>query len=331
MATLQLQDSLSFEVPTVQEHSCSISVIVPITERYDDLHEIYRQTADMLAQLKRGIEFIFVVDGKKFNEAYNQLCTLQTDHSDVRVIRFSKAFGEATALTVGFEHARGDIIITLPAYFQAEPVELLKMVSRLENGSDLVISHRYPRIDSILNRAQSYVFHWLIRRFTGIDFHDLSCGMRVMRKEVVKELELYGDLHRFIPLLAYRLGFKVEEVDVKQSHRDKGLRVAGFGIYFRRILDILTVFFITKFTKKPLRFFGIIALFIFMSGLFFCTYLTFLKIMTSAQLYDRPVLILGVLLMVIGVQIGSIGLIGELIIFTHARQINDYRIEKILE
>jgi hypothetical protein len=221
--------------------------------------------------------------------------------------------------------------MTLSPYFQVEPEELLKMISRLEAGADLVISRRYPRIDSVFNRAQSYVFHWLIRRLTDMSYHDLSCGMRVMRKEVAKELELYGELHRFIPLLALRLGFKVEEVDVRQSQKDTGLRVVGLGIYVRRFLDILTVVFITKFTKKPLRFFGLIAAFIFLSGFVSCAYLTLLKIITSAPLYDRPMLILGVLLMIIGVQIGSIGLIGELIIFTHARQINDYRIEKILE
>jgi glycosyltransferase involved in cell wall biosynthesis len=331
MAVTQLQDSPSFVVTTVQERACNISVVVPIAERHDDLQALYQQTAELLAHLERSVEFIFIVDGQEFTQAYEQLREMQRDHPDIRVIRFSKAFGEATALAVGFEQAQGDIIITLSSYFQVEPVELLKMVARLEAGADLVVSRRYPRIDSILNRTQSYVFHWLIKRFTGSKFHDLSCGMRVMRKAVAKEIELYGDLHRFIPLIAFRLGFKVEEVDVKQSQKDTGIRVASIGIYTRRFLDILSVFFITKFTKKPLRFFGIIAAVIFASGFLFCAYLTLIKLVTSAQLYDRPLLIFGVLLMVIGVQIGSIGLIGELIIFTHARQLNDYRIEKILE
>ncbi len=331
MTAFQLQDSPSFEATEVREQACNISVIVPITERHDDLQEIYQQTADMLAHLERSVEFIFVVDGQKFVPASEQLCAMQKTHGEIRVIQLSKAFGEATALAVGFEQARGQIIITLSPYFQVEPAELLKMIARLEAGVDLVVSRRYPRIDSVFNRAQSYVFHWLIRRLTGSAYHDLGCGMRVMKKAVAKELELYGDLHRFIPLLALRLGFKVEEVAVRQSQQDAGLRVAGIGIYVRRFLDILTVFFITKFTKKPLRFFGLIAVSIFMAGFLSCTYLTLLKIIASAQLYDRPMLILGVLLMTIGVQIGSIGLIGELIIFTHARQMNDYRIEKILE
>jgi glycosyltransferase involved in cell wall biosynthesis len=331
MAVTQLQNSPSFVVTTVQDRACNISVVVPIAERHDDLQALYQQTAELLAHLERSVEFIFIVDGQEFTQAYEQLCEMQRDHPDIRVVCFSKAFGEATALAVGFEQAQGDIIITLSSYFQVEPVELLKMVGRLEAGADLVVSRRYPRIDSILNRTQSYVFHWLIKRFTGSKFHDLSCGMRVMRKAVAKEIELYGELHRFIPLIAFRLGFKVEEVEVKQSQKDTGMRVASIGIYTRRFLDILSVFFITKFTKKPLRFFGIIAAFIFASGFLSCAYLTLLKIVASAQLYDRPLLIFGVLLMVIGVQIGSIGLIGELIIFTHARQLNDYRIDKILE
>jgi len=331
MATLQLQHSTALELRDVAEQVCDISIIIPITERHDDLHELYERTAETLAHLERSFEFIFVVDGTRFAQADEQLGRMRETHKGIRVIRFSRTFGEATALAVGFEHARGRVIVTMPSYFQVEPEALVQMFARLEAGADLVISRRFPRIDSVLNRAQSYVFHWLIRRLTGVKFHDLGCGMRVMKGEVIKELELYGDLHRFIPLLALRLGFKVEEVEVKQSQKDSGLRVASIGTYFRRFLDILTVFFITKFTKKPLRFFGLVAVFIFMSGFLGCLYLSLMKIVSSVPLSERPMLILGVLLMVIGVQIGSIGLIGELIIFTHARQINDYKVENILE
>jgi glycosyltransferase involved in cell wall biosynthesis len=331
MATVEIQHSTSSEFADIPEQVCGISVIIPITERYDDLRELYLQMADVLTNLERSVEFIFIVDGPKFEDAYAQLCAMKETDREIRIIRFRRAFGEAAALAVGFEHARGETIITLSPYFQVEPHELLKMMAKLEAGADLVISHRYPRIDSILNRTQSYVFHWLIRRLTGLKFHDLSCGMRIMKREVAKELELYGDLHRFIPILAWRLGCNVVEVDVKQSQKDRGLRVVGIGIYIRRLLDILTVFFVTKFTKKPLRFFGLISFFMFAIGFFICLYLSIMKIMISIPLADRPLLIFGTLLMVIGIQIGSIGLVGEIVIFTHARQMDDYKVEKILE
>jgi glycosyltransferase involved in cell wall biosynthesis len=204
MATVEIQHSTSSEFADIPEQVCGISVIIPITERYDDLRELYLQMADVLTNLERSVEFIFIVDGPKFEDAYAQLCAMKETDREIRIIRFRRAFGEAAALAVGFEHARGETIITLSPYFQVEPHELLKMMAKLEAGADLVISHRYPRIDSILNRTQSYVFHWLIRRLTGLKFHDLSCGMRIMKREVAKELELYGDLHRFIPILAWR-------------------------------------------------------------------------------------------------------------------------------
>ncbi len=331
MSNLEMKDSVSHEIINLSQKRYDISVVVPVTERYDDLEDFYRKTQKVLEEVSQSVEFIFVVDGDKFKSAFETLVKLKEKLSDIVLLRFKKSFGEATALAAGFDYAHGDMIVTITPYFQVEPDELLKIIHRLQKGCDLVISKRYPRIDSVFNRLQSYVFHWLVRKLTGVKFSDLSCGMRVMRKEVAKELDLYGDLHRFIPLLAWRLGFNVDEVEVRQSERDSGLRIENIGTYTRRILDIMTIFFLFKFTKKPLRFFGLISVGLFFMGFLICLYLSVMKLVDPMPLSNKPMLVLGVLFMILGIQVGSIGLIGEIIIFTHARDLNDYKVKEILE
>ena len=224
------------------------------------------------------------------------------------------------------------MILTLSAYFQIEPYETHKILHKLsEDGLDLVISSRYPRMDSLFNRAQAKVFHWLIGMLTGTKFRDISCGLRAMRRRVAVEVQLYGDLHRFFPLLARQKGFKVEEISLRQSPSDAQRRVYNPGVYLRRLLDILTLFFLFKFTKKPLRFFGLIGSGLLGAGAAITGYLGIYRLLGLGAIADRPLLILGVLLMVLGIQLFSIGLLGELIIFTHARDVKEYQIEEVLE
>ena len=200
-----------------------------------------------------------------------------------------------------------------------------------EEKNDLVISWRYPRIDSWFNRVQARVFHWTIRMLTGTGYHDVSCGLRAMKRQVAEEIQLYGDLHRFIPLLAYQRGFKVKEITVRQSPLDSMRRIYRPGVYLRRLLDILTLFFLFKFTQKPLRFFGLVGSSLFGAGVLTTAYLGLYRLLGFGAISGRPLLILGVLLMVLGVQLFSIGLLGEIIIFTHARDVKEYQIKEILE
>ncbi len=317
-------------VPVLEKSCPAVSVVVPVTEQRDDLADLYRAHAEVLSRTGRSFEFLFVLDGG-YEESARKLKKMQALGEPIRVLSLPRSFGEATALAVGFKQARGDILLTLSAHFQVVPEGLQEVLGRLDEGQDLVVTRRYPRTDSWINRLQDYSFNSLTRWLTGVQFHDIGCRLKGMRRRVAREIDLYGDLHRFLPLLAYQRGFRVAEVSVLQHPSDSWARVFGPGVYLRRLLDILTVFFLFKFTRKPLRFFGLIGAALFGAGSFISLMLAAQRILGSTALADRPLLILGVLLMVLGVQIGSIGLLGEIITFTHARKMRDYTIGQILK
>jgi glycosyltransferase involved in cell wall biosynthesis len=307
-----------------------VTVVVPVSERHDSLESLYQLYASELKGIGKTFEFLFVLDGP-FPKAQEDLRKLQGDGCPLRIIKFSKHFGESTALMEGFRRAKGNTILTLASYIQIEPSDLKDIFSAYDEGYDLVITHRYPRIDPLLNRIQSRIYHYLVNRLTGTRFKDITCGVRLIKREVLSEFNLYGDLHRFIPIFAFHKGLKVKEIRVHQRKEDTQLRFVRPGIHLRRILDILTLFFLVKFTKKPLRFFGLIGSAFFIGGGIITVYLAGLRLIAKVGLANRPLLLLGILLMVFGIQIFSVGLLGELILFSHAKEIEKYRIEEIIE
>ena len=334
MSIVSTRQEIADPIPVPQEPARpashpSISIVVPVVERSRDVKEVYRAYSSILVQLSQTFEFIFVVDGGD-SAVVNSLKNLQSENRISKVIALPYCFGESTALAVGFEHASGEIIITLPAYFQTVPEGIEKILHQLNQGYDLVVTRRWPRLDTWLNRIQTRGFHALAHRLTGIALHDLGCGLRGMKRQVAQEVSIYGDLHRFLPLLAHQKGFRLIEIDIPQHPADGNQRIYRPGVYLRRILDLLTVVFLFKFTKKPLRFFGLIGSGLFASGFIVSSLLALEKLLGVTALADRPLLILGVLLMVLGVQVGSIGLLGEIIIFTHARKVKDYTIRRFL-
>jgi Glycosyltransferases involved in cell wall biogenesis len=306
-----------------------ISIIVPVVERYDNLRKLYSEYSSSFDKLDKSYEFIFVVYGQ-FCEALEDLKKLKTENSSMKIIKLTKNNSESDALSVGFQKAQGSYLFTLASYFQVESEAVDTIWNELNNGYDLVLTRRFPRTDSIFNRLQSFIFHGLIRKMTKTDFHDISCGLRGMRRKVFEKIDLYGDLHRFIPILADKYGFKIKEINARQRKEDFAIRIAGPGIFFRRLLDMLTIFFIIKFTMKPLRFFGLIGIALFGIGGIVSGYLALYRLLGYGGIADRPLLLLGVILMVLGVQTLSIGLIGEIIIFTHARGIKEYNVEEYL-
>jgi glycosyltransferase involved in cell wall biosynthesis len=305
-----------------------LSVVIPITERFDDLREVFETYEQAITRIARDYEFLFVLDGR-YHEARSQLEALAEDGRPVRILQMAKNFGESTALTVGFEHARGDVLLTLPAYFQVEPSELPRLIDAL-NDHDMVVVRRWPRSDSRFNRLQTEAFSRLLRSVTGAPFRDLGCSVRILRRAVAHEVPLYGDQYRFFPVLAARQGFRVKEIDFAQSPRERYRRVYRPGVYFRRVLDLLTVFFLTRFTKKPLRFFGLIGTGVASIGAVIVLYLVVMRLFTDMALADRPALLLASLMVVLGVQIFGLGLIGELIIFTHAKDMKEYNVREIV-
>jgi glycosyltransferase involved in cell wall biosynthesis len=314
---------------TSEELPVAVSVVVPVAERYDDLGQIYRDYAKVLKREGGSFEFVFVIDSG-FENTASTLEPLVAMGEPIRIVLLPRPFGEATALMVGVEQARGEVLVILSSYFQVVPEGIERVLDKIAAGYDLVVARRFPRVDSWLNRIQTRGFHFLVRRLTGVKLHDISCGLKGLRRQVIREIHLYGDLHRFLPMLAYQRGFRVTEVDVPQHPADSRPRVYRPGTYLRRLLDILALVFLFKFTEKPLRFFGLIGAGLFSVGFLISLMLTIERIIGLTDLVDRPLLILGVLLMVLGVQTGSIGLLGEIIIFTHTDKVGTYHIDKIL-
>jgi glycosyltransferase involved in cell wall biosynthesis len=304
-----------------------LSVIIPVTERFDPISELFHEYKRGVETTGLDYEFIYVVDGEQ-PDALSKLIQLQ-ETEKLTVITLAKKFGESTALSAAFSKISGNIILTLPAYQQIEIDDIAKLVASIDDY-DMVLARRWPRKDSLLNRLQNNLFNSILRLSTDLDIHDAGCSARVFSKEVIDEIQLYGDLHRFFPVMAHRQGFRVIEIDVTQAKKDTSPRIYSPGIYVRRLLDLLTIFFLVKFTKKPLRFFGLVGTTLFSLGVISSLYLIGEKLFFDVGLADRPALFLSSLLIVLGVQIIAIGLIGEIIIFTHAKDLKEYKIDKII-
>ncbi len=307
-------------------NTTKISVIIPITERFDPISELFHEYKHGVEKTGLDYEFIYVIDGEQPN-TLSELSKLQ-ETEKLTVITLAKTFGESTALSAAFNEVSGDIVLTLPAYNQIEAEEIPKLVASLEN-CDMVLARRWPRRDSFFNRQQNKLFNFLLRLSTDLEIHDAGCSARAFKRDVIKETQLYGDLHRFFPVIAHRQGFRVIELDVAQSKKDIHQRLYSPGLYIRRLLDLLTIFFLIKFTKKPLRFFGLVGTTLFGLGVISSSYLIGERLIFGVSLADRPALFLSSLLIVLGVQIIAIGLIGEIIIFTHAKDLKEYKIDKI--
>jgi glycosyltransferase involved in cell wall biosynthesis len=304
-----------------------LSVIIPVTERFDPISELFHDYKRGVEATGKEYEFIYVIDGDQ-PETLSELSKLQ-ETEKLTIITLAKSFGEATALNAAFSKTSGDIILTLPAYQQIETDDIPNLVSSLED-CDMVLARRWPRRDSLLNRLQNRLFNFLLRLSTDLEIHDAGCSARAFTRNVIEEIQLYGDLHRFFPVMAHRQGFRVIELNVTQSSKDIHQRLYSPGLYVRRLLDLLTIFFLVKFTKKPLRFFGLVGTTLFSLGVISSLYLIAERLFFNVSLADRPALFLSSLLIVLGVQIIAIGLIGEIIIFTHAKEIKEYKIDKII-
>lgn len=304
-----------------------LSVIIPVTERFDPVSELFQEYKRGVDATGKKYEFIYVIDGEQ-PDTLKELKKLQ-ETEKLTIITLAKKFGEATALSAAFGKASGDIILTLPAYQQIEADEIPQLVTSLEN-CDMVLARRWPRRDSLLNRLQNRLFNFLLRLSTDLEIHDAGCSARAFKRNVIEEIQLYGDLHRFFPVMAHRQGFRVTELKITQSKKDIHQRLYSPGLYVRRLLDLLTIFFLIKFTKKPLRFFGLVGTTLFGLGLVSSLYVIAERLFFGISLADRPALFLSSLLIILGVQIIAIGLIGEIIIFTHAKDLKEYKIDKII-
>ena len=315
---------MTMHIPQIE-----LSVIVPVGPRIDDIAALFSEYKAAIESIGKSYEMIFVLDGHRPRSGA-VLKELRGRGERIVIISLTRSFGEATALTAAFERARGNVIVTLPAYYQVQANEIPKLVDALAT-CDMAVARRWPRSGSAFEALRRAAFHRMVSWVTGLRFRDLGCGVRAMKRQVMEEISVYGDQHRFLPVLADRQGFRVVELDLKQSPLDDFKDAYQLREYAHRALDIFTVLFLVRFTKKPLRFFGMIGVTTFGLGFVLITYLVVERLFFAHPLADRPALLLASLMAVLGLQLFAIGLLGELIIFTHARQIKDYQVQEILQ
>ena len=310
-----------------------ISVVVPVHDEERTVALLFDELQAALDPLDQPWEAVFVDDGST-DGSFGALTRLHNAQDNVRVVRLRRNFGKAAALAAGFANAQGDIVVTIDGDLQDDPTEIPRLLAKLDEGFDLVSGWKAHRRDPITRRALSRIFNWVTGRVSGLRLHDLNCGLKAYRAEVVQGLRLYGELHRFIPVLAHYRGYRIAELPVNHRPREHGRSRYGVERYVRGFLDLLTVSFIGRYRYRPLHLFGGLGLLLGVVGVGVLVYLTVLKIGGHA-IGERPLLILGVLLVVVGLQFFSLGLISELITSQHeersgARERTELHVDEIL-
>ena len=292
-----------------------ISVVVPLRDEELTVALLYDELLAVLEPLGLPWEVVYVDDGSR-DGSWAALALLHADRDNVRVVRLRRNFGKATALQAGFAQAEGDVIVTMDADLQDDPAEIPRLLARLEEGYDLVSGWKTRRRDPLSRRLVSKIFNTVTGWLSGVPLHDMNCGLKAYRADVVRGLRLYGELHRFIPVLAHHRGYRVTELAVNHRAREHGRSRYGLERYVRGFLDLLTVSFLGRYRTRPLHLFGGLGLALGALGSGVLLYLTVIKI-CGASIGGRPLLILGVLLVVVGLQLFSLGLIAEMVTRQH--------------
>jgi len=296
-----------------------LSVVIPAYNEEENVPILYEKLKKVLDSLGEDYEIIFVDDGST-DGTYQRLKQLAEKDSRLKVIKFKRNYGQTAAMSAGFEHAKGDVIITLDADLQNDPEDIPILLEKLKEGYHVVSGWRKDRKDPFLSRKlPSMVANWLISKITGVHLHDYGCTLKAYRAEVVKDLELFGDMHRFLPALTKRRGAKITEVVVRHHPRMFGRSKYGIGRTVRVLLDIMLVKFLNEYINKPLYMFGSVGFLLLVLGLFSLFYLIFLKLFLEEPIGRRPLLILSVLLILAGIQLISTGLLAELLVRIYYR------------
>jgi glycosyltransferase involved in cell wall biosynthesis len=288
-----------------------ISIVIPLHNEERSVALLYDELEAALQPLGDEWEAVFVDDGST-DGSFAALTRLHAGHDNVRVIRLRRNFGKAAALAMGFDNAHGETIVTIDGDLQDDPAEIPRLLAKLDEGYDLVSGWKTRRRDPLRRRIPSRIFNWVTGRVSGLRLHDMNCGLKAYRAEVVQGMRLYGELHRFIPVLAHYRGFRATELPVNHRPREHGRSRYGVERYVRGFLDLLTVSFIGRYRHRPLHLFGGLGLILGAIGFVVLAYLTVLKALGHA-IGDRPLLTLGVLLVVVGLQFFSLGLISEML------------------
>lgn len=306
-----------------------ISFVIPVFNEEKSLRELYTRISEHISETGHEWEIVFIDDGSN-DRSFSIIQSLCEENPRVKGIKFRRNFGKSTALHEGFRIAGGEVVFTMDADLQDDPKEIPRFLVKLDEGYDLVSGWKEQRKDPVLSKnLPSKLFNFMISKFSGLALHDYNCGFKAYRSVLVKRLTLYGDLHRYIPAIAHAMGFRVAEIPVEHHARPYGRSKYGLERFFHGLFDFITIVFLTRFLSRPMHFFGALGLTLFMSGMFICLYLTLLWA-AGEPIGGRPLLNLGVLLLILGVQSISIGLIGEMITFGHQSHSSSDVVERIL-
>jgi len=314
-----------------------LSIVIPVFNEAESLRPLYGEIEQVARQESCELQIIFVDDGSS-DDSWSIISDLSDEDSRVEAIRFRRNFGKAAALNAGFAQARGDYVITLDADLQDDPKEIPRLLAKLEDEQlDVVSGWKEVRHDPWHKVFPSRIFNWMIGRLTGVWLHDHNCGMKAYRRDVLREVRLYGEMHRFVPVLAHARGFRVSELAIQHRPRQFGYSKYGFRRFVKGFLDLLTVSFLTGFGQRPQHLLGTLGLLSFLAGGLGLTYLAVYWIVGQLQpdlglkpLHQRPAVIYSAAALLLGAQLLSIGILAEMITARESRDADSYSIAETL-
>jgi glycosyltransferase involved in cell wall biosynthesis len=308
-----------------------ISVVIPVFNEQGSLAQLHGELTAVFATEALGpAEWVFVDDGSR-DRSWDELVGLAARDSRVRAIRFRRNFGKAAALTAGFQAARGERIFTMDADLQDDPAEIPRFLARLDEGFDVVSGWKKTRHDPWHKVYPSRVFNWMVSRLTGCELHDHNCGFKLYRAQATREVEIYGELHRFVPVLAHARGFRIGEIEVNHRPRRHGQSKYGFSRFFKGFLDLLTVRFLTTFRQRPLHILGGAGLALLSVGALGLLYLAILWVLGDRPIGTRPLLFYSIAFVIVGVQLLSLGILAELVTAYNIRAQETYSVADRIE
>jgi len=310
-----------------------LSIVIPLYNEEENVEPLYNQLKTALDRTSREYEIIIIDDGST-DGSFDVLKRLHERDERLKVIRFRRNFGQTAAFAAGFDRSQGQVVITMDADLQNDPADIPLLLEKIEEGYDVVSGWRLHRQDPFLTRRlPSMIANWLISQVTRVHLHDYGCSLKAYRREVVKNVQLYGELHRFIPAIANWMGVSVAEVPVRHYPRRFGRSKYGLSRTARVLLDLLTVRFLLSYSTRPIHVFGGLGLISFAAGISLGGYLSYVKFVLGQKIGDRPLLLLAILLMVMGVQLISMGLLGELVVRTYYETLGKpiYAVREVLD
>ena len=328
-------DIATLESKLSRQHlQLALSIVVPVCNEEESLPLLHARIREVLAagpaHYRDSYELILIDDGSSDN-SFGVASQLHAQDERVRVIQFRRNFGKTAALQAGFAIANGERLITIDADMQEDPGDMFQLLAKIDDGYDLVSAWRKQRHDPLSKTLPSQVFNAIVARITGVPLHDFNCGFKAYNHDVVEDLRLYGELHRFIPVLAHQRGFRIVEVPVAHRYRQFGKSKYGVRRLGRGYLDFIQVLFLTSYLRRPLRLFGLVGTLFASLGAIICLYLSALWFLGERPIGDRPLLTLGVLLLITGLQFISTGLVGEMLRHNSYRGGDEYAVRRVLE